>query len=112
MKLQINENELKESIQLIHINAGTDITIPLIKRALVMARTNKDYAKFFLDKYYISVAYQKDENVIFSHNIKDLQFQRELDVLERKGYNLDKYSYFICRWLNKIRNNPYYKKFN
>lgn len=77
-----------------------------------MARTNKDYAKFFLDKYYISVAYQKDENVIFSHNIKDLQFQRELDVLERKGYNLDKYSYFICRWLTKIRSNPYYKKFN
>ena len=77
-----------------------------------MARTNKEYAKLFLDKYYISVAYQKDENVIFSHNIKDLQFQRELDVLERKGYNLDKYSYFICRWLTKIRSNPYYKKFN
>ena len=107
MKLRINE-----SIQLIHINSGTNITIPLIKRALVMARSNKDYAKFFLDKWYMSVAYQKDNSVIFSHNIRSLEFQRELNVMEKQGYNLDKYSFFICKWLNKIRSNPYFAKFN
>jgi len=105
LKLKINE-----SIQLIHINAGTDITIPLIKRALIMARGNKDYAKFFLDKWYISVAYQKDGTAIFSHNIRSLEFQRELNVMEKQGYNIDKYSYFICKWLNKIRNNPYFSR--
>ena len=105
MKLKINE-----SIQLIHINAGTDITIPLIKRALIMARGNKDYAKFFLDKWYISVAYQKDGSVIFSHNIRSQEFQRELNIMERQGYNIDKYCYFICKWLNKIRNNQYFSR--
>lgn len=105
MKLQI-----RESIQLIHINSSTPITNALIKRALVMARLNKDYAKFFLDKWYISIAYQKDGNVIFSHNIRSSEFQRELNVLESKGYDLDKYTIFICKWLTKIRNNPYFSK--
>ena len=83
MKLQINENEsLNETIQLIHINSSADINIPLIKRALVMARGNKDYAKFFLDKWYITVAFQKDNNVVFSHNIRSYEFQKELSILE------------------------------
>jgi hypothetical protein len=110
MKLTINESEcLNEKIQLIHIDNNTIVTVPLIKRALVMARGNKDYAKFFIDKWYITVAFQKDNSVTFSHNIRSNEFQRELNVMERQGYDIDKYSYFICKWINKIKNNPYFK---
>ncbi len=111
MKLLISENEpLKETIQLIHISSNTDINIPLIKRALIMARGNKDYAKFFLDKWYITIAFQKDNNVVFSHNIRSYEFQKELNILENRGYDIDKYSFFICKWLNKIKSNPYFAK--
>lgn len=101
---------INESIQLIHLDGSKPITNMIIKRALVMARANKDYAKFFLDKWYISICYTKDNNVLFSHNIRSNEFQRELHILESKGYDIDKYTNFICIWLNKIRANPYYAK--
>lgn len=103
MKLEINE-----SIQLIHLDGKKPITNAIIKRALVMARFNKDYAKFFLDKWYITVNYNKDNTVSFSHNIRSNEFQRALSILERGGYDIDKYAQFISIWLNKIRISPYF----
>lgn len=95
-----------ESIQLIHIDGKKDVTPELVKHALVAAKACKNYAKFYTDKFYITVNFHKDNTMSVAHNIRNRDFYRELMRLQnniKQQTNIQLYSIFIARWLNKIR---------
>ena len=97
---------LDETIQLIHINPNKEVTDALVRRALIMAKSTKNYAKFYTDRFYIIVNFNRDNTLNISHNIRNLDFYRELMRLQKTVKNktdISLYSIFITRWLNKIR---------
>lgn len=107
MKLYINEN-----IQLIHISSNNELKYTAIKHAMVMAKTNKDYAKFYTDKWYISVHFERDGSVTLASNIKSLDFIRDKTKVERQKFTLDLYSNFIYVWMNRVRKSNYFNNLN
>lgn len=97
---------LNETIQLIHINPNVEVNTALVKRAMVMAKSTKNYAKFYTDKYYIIVNFNKDNTMNISYNIRNLDFYREFMRLQntvKSKTDISAYAIFITRWLNKIR---------
>lgn len=102
MKLRINE-----SIQLIHISSNSELTYNAVQHALVMAKCNKDYAKFYTDKWYISVHFEKDNSVSIASNIKAIDFLRDKSRIESRTFTLDLYSNLIYVWMNKVRKTNY-----
>lgn len=102
MKLQINE-----SIQLIHISSNSELTYNAVQHALVMAKGNKDYAKFYTDRWYISVHFERDNSVSIASNIKALDFIRDKSRIESRTFTMDLYCNFIYIWMNKVRKNNY-----
>ena len=73
-----------------------------------MAKGNKDYAKFYTDKWYISVHFEKDGSVSLASNIKSLDFIRDKSRVESKKFTLDLYCNFIYVWINRVRKNNYF----
>jgi hypothetical protein len=102
---------LDETIQMIHINSNKEITPALIKHTLMLAKAGNNYAKFYTDKYYIIVSFNKDNTFSISHNIRNLDFYRELMRLQnnnRSKNNISLYYPFLCRWLERIRKGKIY----
>ena len=99
-------NLLNEGVQLIHIGPATNVNVEMIKRAMIMARSSKQYAKFYTDKYYITVSFHKDNTFSVAHNVRNLQFYREYVRIQKTLDNSDNiylFAQFICRWLNNLR---------
>lgn len=99
-------NLLNEGVQLIHIGPTTNINLEMIKRAMVMARSSKQYAKFYTDKYYITISFHKDNTFSISHNIRNVQFYREFTRLQCNlncSTNISLTAQFIYRWMNNLR---------
>ena len=97
---------LNEDIQLIHIGPSTNVTVEMVKRAMIMARSSKHYAKFYTDKYYITVSFHKDNSFSVSHNIRNLRFYNEFTRLQgnlQYSTNINIFAQFICRWMNNLR---------
>lgn len=102
---------LNETIQLIHITSDTKVSPEMVKHALVSAKVCKNYAKFYTDKFYITVNFNKDNTMSVSHNIRNLDFYRELMRIQnnnRNNSNISLYAQFISRWINKIRKGNVY----
>lgn len=90
--------------QLIKMTKSQEIDISTIRYALIMAKANKRYAKFYTNKYYIEVAYRRDNTVRISSNYRNnFKFDRQLTQLENNAYNLSAFVNFIYLWTNRIR---------
>ena len=95
---------LTEGTQLIHVSADTELTRQVINFALVSARTSRRYAKFYSNKYYIEVTFQRDGTVRMASNYRfNTLFNRQLYELEKKPFRITETVNFIWIWMNKIR---------
>lgn len=95
---------LIENTQLIHVSANTELTKNVINYTLVSARTARKYAKFYSNKYYIEVTFQRDGTVRIASNYRyNYQFNRQIIELENQPFKLGRYINFIWLWMNRIR---------
>ena len=95
---------LLEYEQIVHVDKDTELTKSAIRNALYDAQRHRRYAKFYCGKYYISIAFNRDETVQFSSNYRvDTKFRRELDKIEGYKYRLNAVTNFIHYWMNKFR---------
>lgn len=99
---------VNESVQLIHIDSKTELKKPVIVFALNSARSTRRYAKFYSDKYYIMVTFQRDNTTSISTNYRhDAKFDRELTRFEKKlkgtKVKVNQLAHFIWYWMNIIR---------
>jgi hypothetical protein len=102
--LIINEDLLEEGTQLIHVSSDVELKKQVINFALVSARTSFRSAKFYSNKYYIEVTFQRDGTVRISSNYRtNPTFNRQLNLIDDKPYRQADTTNFIWLWMNKIR---------
>ena len=95
---------LTEGTQLIHVSADAELTRQVINFALVSARTSRRYAKFYSNKFYIEVTFQRDGTVRIASNYRlNILFNRQLVDIERKPFRITETVNFIWIWMNRIR---------
>lgn len=95
---------INESTQLIHVDSTHELTKSVISYALNSARSSRRYAKFYSNKYYINVTFQRDGTILIASNYKsDFVFNKKLKEIESYKYGLYTTTYFIWYWMNIIR---------
>ena len=95
---------LLEFDQQIHVSSDTELKRATIDYAILKAFNKRRYAKFYTNKYYISVCFNRDYTIQISSNYTyDNTFNRELRRIEAKKFSLNIMSYFIWYWMNKFR---------
>ena len=95
---------LTEGTQLIHVSADSELTKSVINFALCSARASRRYAKFYSNKYYIEVTFQRDGTVRISSNYRlNVLFNRQIVELEKHPFRLTDTVNFIWLWMNRIR---------
>lgn len=101
----INENEqLNEGTQLIHVSADTELKKNVISFALTSARTSLRYAKFYSNKYYIEVTFQRDKTIRIASNYRtNTMFNKQLVAIDSRPFKLGDVVNFIWLWMNRIR---------
>ena len=100
----IDEDLLEEGTQLIHVSADTELNKQVITYALLSARTSLRYAKFYSNKYYIEVTFQRDGSVRIASNYRtNPTFNRQLNLIDERPYRQADTTNFIWLWMNKIR---------
>ncbi len=100
----IDEDLLEEGTQLIHVSADTELKKQVINYALMSARTSLRYAKFYSNKYYIEVTFQRDGSVRIASNYRtNPTFNRQLNLIDDRPYRQADTTNFIWLWMNKIR---------
>lgn len=92
-----------EDIQLIKIHNNVPITTARIGNALQRAQSNKMYAKFYTDKYFIQVNFARDGNISVSSNIRSPQFINDLLRKNRQGWTMPLVKSFLYQWLQISR---------
>jgi hypothetical protein len=95
---------LQEGTQLIHVSATSELTKSVINYALVSARTSRRYAKFYSNKYYIEVTFQRDGTTRIASNYRtNTQFNKQLVNIDSRPFRLSETVNFIWLWMNRIR---------
>ena len=95
---------LYEFEKLIHVSSDKELSKQTIVWALMEAFRTKRYAKFYTNKYYIHVSFNRDFTVQISSNYdKDRTFLRELRRMENKKFSPNMMAFFIHYWMNKLR---------
>ena len=95
---------LEEGTQLIHVSADTELTKNVIQFALQSARTSLRYAKFYSNRYYIEVTFQRDYTIRISSNYRtNPTFNKQINQIDSKPFKLSDTVYFIWLWMNRIR---------
>ena len=93
-----------QSQYLIRVSSNTELTRHVINYTLQSARALRRYAKFYSNKYYIEVTFQRDSTVRISTNYRyNYYFNRQLSELEKHPFKLSEYINFIWLWMNRIR---------
>lgn len=92
-----------ESVQLIHIDKDTVLSPSLVGDTIQRAYSNRMYAKFYTDKYFIQVNFSRDGNISVSTNIRSPQFIQDLWVNDRSGWSINKIKAFVYRWMQVQR---------
>jgi hypothetical protein len=98
------EDMLRENTQLIHVSADTELKKNVINYALQCARTSLRYAKFYSNKYYIEVTFQRDNTVRISSNYRtNPTFNRQINQIDTGKFKQSDTVNFIWLWMNRIR---------
>lgn len=92
-----------EDIQLIKIYGNVPLTSSKIGTALQRAQSNKMYAKFYTDKYFVQVNFARDGNISVSSNIRSPQFVNDLWRKSRQGWTMSSVKAFLYQWLQISR---------
>lgn len=95
---------LMEGTQLIHVSADTELKTSVINYALQNARASRRYAKFYSNRYYIEVTFQRDNTIRIATNYRNnMYFNKQLNILEKQPYKLGTTVNFIWLWMNRLR---------
>ena len=88
---------------MVHIGPNTPLTPVAIQYALQRASSNKMYAKFYTDKYFIQVNFMKDNTINVSSNIKAPQFVNSLVRYTQQGWTMATVNQFVYLWMQTNR---------
>lgn len=94
---------IKDDIQLVRISPGVALTPVRISNALQRAYSNKMYAKFYTDRYFIQVNFARNGDISVSSNIRSPQFIADLSRRSSRGWTLPIVKSFIYQWLQISR---------
>lgn len=95
---------LNDDIQLIRVSPGVPLTPTRINTALQRAYSNKMYAKFYTDKYFIQVNFARDGSISVASNIRLPAFVNDLSRRSSKKWTIPDVKSFIFQWLQISRN--------
>lgn len=98
---------IKEGIVHYKIQPNEELTLPKIEQALKAAFSNKYYAKFSTDKYFIQVNFNTDGSIAVSSNIICGQFLQDLVKMNKFGWNYTRVKTFIYNWMQLHRASLY-----
>lgn len=95
---------ITESTQLIQVSNKTELKQSVINYALLTARANRRYAKFYSNKYYIEVTFQRDNTVRIASNYRtNVVFNKQLVRLDSMPFRIGSITNFIWLWMNRLR---------
>lgn len=95
---------ITESTQLIQVSNKTELKQSVINYALLTARANRRYAKFYSNKYYIEVTFQRDNTVRIASNYRtNVMFNKQLVKLDSMPFRIGSVTNFIWLWMNRLR---------
>lgn len=95
---------ITESTQLIQVSNKTELKQSVINYALLTARANRRYAKFYSNKYYIEVTFQRDNTVRIASNYRtNVVFNKQLVRLDSMPFRIGSVTNFIWLWMNRLR---------
>lgn len=94
---------VNEDVQLIKVYGNVPLTASRIGNAIQRAYSNKMYAKFYTDKYFIQVNFARDGNISVSSNIRTPQFVSDLWRKNKQGWTIPLVKSFIYQWLQISR---------
>lgn len=94
---------ITDDIQLIRISPGVPLTSMRISTALQRAASNRMYAKFYTDKYFIQVNFARDGDISVSSNIRSPQFVSDLWRKSKQGWTIPVVKSFLYQWLQISR---------
>lgn len=98
---------LNDDIQLIKINKGTVLTPSMVGQAIQRAYSNKMYAKFYTDKFFIQVNFARNGDISVSSNIRSPIFVNDLWKKNQSGWSISKVKAFIYQWMSLSRRTLY-----
>ena len=89
---------------IIHVSSDSELTKSVINYTLQSARALRRYAKFYSNKYYIEVTFQRDGTINIATNYRfNSYFNKCISKLEERPFKLSDYVNFIWLWMNRIR---------
>lgn len=95
---------IQEGTQLIHVSKDSELTQGVIKYALYSAMCSRRYAKFYSSRYYIEVTFHRDGTTRIASNYKtNTTFNRQLNQIDNRKFELGACTNFIWLWMNRIR---------
>lgn len=94
---------LNDDVQLIRIGRNTVLSPVIIQRALQRAYSNKMYAKFYTDKYFIQVNFMRDGTISVASNIRNQAFLQDLWKKNQQGWTMAYAKSFVYQWLQLSR---------
>ena len=95
---------LTEGTHLIQVSSQNELKQSVIKYALLDAKATRRYAKFYSNRYYIEVTFQRDGSIRIASNYRtNVTFNRQLVDIDGKPFRVGAVTNFIWLWMNRIR---------
>lgn len=94
---------INEDVQLVRIYDNVPLTASKIGSALQRAYSNKMYARFYNNKFFIQVNFARDGNISVASNIRNPQFIADLYKRNRQRWTLPLVKSFLYQWLSISR---------
>lgn len=95
--------KITESVVFIHLSPNDPLTLDTINKALLTAMSNRMYAKFYTDKWWIQVNFMKDNTINVSTNIRLQSCINDLWKKSQYGWTFSLVKSFVYQWLSVYR---------
>lgn len=98
----------EDMTKLIHVSPDTNLTPAIIGDAINQAYGLRTFAKFYTDKFYIQVNFDRiNQTITVASNIRSPQFTYDLYRNDKWGWNLPRVKAFIYQWMQISRRTLY-----
>lgn len=88
---------------MVHIGPNTALTLTTINYALLRAKSNCMYAKFYTDKYFIQVNFMRDGTINVSTNINNMSCMNDYHRKDKLGWTFPRAKQFVYQWMQLSR---------
>lgn len=90
---------INDDIQMIKLSPGVPLTTTRVSNAIQRAYSNKMYAKFYTNKFFIQVNFARNGDISVSSNIRSPQFVNDLYRRNKQGWTLPLVKSFVYTWM-------------